>query len=46
MRNDFILPAVTRNFYKACCIDDVSRGSNRIIFVLVNIRQFVHCVGK
>jgi hypothetical protein len=25
--NDFSLPAVACNFYKACCIDDVSRGS-------------------
>jgi hypothetical protein len=91
------LPAVTRDFYEACCIDDVSKGvtanigsplesalcwflqefvkqicwafwwfwkkqhkadskgdpilaategQNHIFFALVNIRRFVHCVGK
>jgi hypothetical protein len=29
MRNDFNLPAVSRNFYEAFLIDDVSRGSKR-----------------
>jgi hypothetical protein len=33
-RNDFSLPAVSRNFYEALLIDDVSRG---IFFALVNI---------
>jgi hypothetical protein len=27
MRNDLSLPAVAHVFYKACCINDVSRGS-------------------
>ena len=31
-RNDFSLPAVASDFHKACFIDDVSRGSNRIFF--------------
>jgi hypothetical protein len=26
------LPAVARNFYKACFIDDVSRGSKLYLF--------------
>jgi hypothetical protein len=46
MRNDFSLPAVACNFYKACCIDDVTIGSKRFFFALVNIRRFVRCVGK
>jgi hypothetical protein len=32
MRNDYSLPAVARDFYEACFIDDVSRGSNSYLF--------------
>ncbi len=32
MRNDFRLPAVSRNFYEAFLIDDVSRGSKSYLF--------------
>ncbi len=44
--NDFSLPAVACNFYKACCIDDMSRGSKSYLFAQDNICQFVRCVGK
>ncbi len=30
--NDFSLPAVACNFYEACCINDVSRGSRSYLF--------------
>jgi hypothetical protein len=46
MRNDLSLPAVACNFYKACCINDVSRGQNHVFYALVNICQFVRCVSS
>jgi hypothetical protein len=37
MREILSSPAVARNMYKACHIDDVSRGSKSCFFMLVKI---------
>ncbi len=38
MRNDFSLPAVACNFYEACFIDDVSRGTKLYLFLASQYR--------